>query len=90
MGRILKLRHKDEYYYIDLGNIKSIETSDYGTCVNIYFLKGFDYVVNPKSGECELLEPHIQFSFGRDKQKFDFAKTISEEWEKYLEGNEID
>jgi hypothetical protein len=90
MGRIFKFHHNNEYNFVDLGNIKSINTSDYGTCVNIYFLKGFEYVVNPKSGECELLEPYIQFSFNNNKQKFDFAKNISEEWEKYLEGKEID
>jgi len=86
MGRILKFRHDDGDNYIDLGNIKSIHTSDYGNCVNIYFLKGFEYVVNPISGESELLEPHIQFSFNKNQQRLNFAEKISEEWRKYLEG----
>lgn len=90
MGRILKFRHDGGDNFVDLGNIKSIYTSDYGTCVNIYFLKGFEYVVNPESGKCELLEPYIQFCFNKNQQKLDFAKNISEEWEKYLEGKEID
>ena len=90
MGRILKIRHEDGDYFIDLGNIKSISTFDDGTCVNIYFLKGFEYVVHPVSGECELLEPYIQFGFSNNQQRVDFAKYISKEWEKYLEGNEIE
>lgn len=90
MGRILNLRHDGSDNYIDLGNIKYINTFDEGTCVNIYLLKGFEYIVNPILDKYELLEPYIQFSFSSDRKKLAFAKTIFEEWEKYLEGKGID
>ena len=90
MGRILNLRHDDGDNFIDLGNIKSINTFDHGTCVNIYLLKGFEYIVNPILDKYELLEPCIQFSFSTKRQRLDFVKMISEEWEKYLEGQGID
>lgn len=90
MKRIYEFRYDDGDNFIDLGNIKSIYTSDYGTCVTIYFLKGFEYVANPKSGEYDLIEPYIQFSFSKDQEKLDFARSITKEWEKYLESVEID
>ena len=87
MDRILKFRHEDEDFFIDLGNIKYVNTSEYGNCVNIYFLKGFEYVVNPNSGKCELIEPNIQLSFNNDTKKHNFANNISQKWKEYLDGN---
>ncbi len=90
MGRIFI--YGDEAY--DLGNIKHIDTTPfsggYGGCyVNIHLLKGNEYVFNEDTGTTELIEPKIKKGFGEDRYAMSFIKTISEEWEKYLESKEI-
>ncbi|MGC3977782.1 MAG: hypothetical protein QM751_05815 [Paludibacteraceae bacterium] len=90
MGRIFI--YGDESY--DLGNIKHINTTPfsggYGGCyVNIHLLKGNEYVFNEETETTELIEPKIVKGFGEDRYAMSFIKTISEEWEKYLESKEI-
>lgn len=84
---------------IDLGNIKHIEekyadTSNGYPCdwyVQIELLNGSEYVLNPNTGETELIKPTIKIkgSGSAGEMKF-IIKEISEQWEKYLESKEID
>lgn len=87
MGRIFI--HGDRIY--DLGNIKHIDFSDSysGFYVNIYLLRGHEYIFNPETEKTELIEPKIAKRYGEEIDAKSFIKTISEEWGKYLENNEV-
>jgi len=84
---------------IDLGNIKHIEAKYASTnngypCdwyVQIELLKGNEYVLNPKTGETELIKPAIKIKCSYDGGDVETViKDISEQWGKYLESKEID
>lgn len=82
----------DEAY--DVSNIKYIDTTPfsggYGGCyVNIHLLRGYEYVFNPETEITELIEPIIIKGYGNDSHAMSFIKTLSEEWEKYLESIEF-
>lgn len=75
---------------IDLGNIKNIRTVPFsgntgGYYVVIELLKGREYVFNPDNEETELFEPQIKEGFGEIERVDFFIRSITEEWEKYLE-----
>jgi len=75
---------------IDLGNIKNIRTVLFsgntgGHYVIIELLKGREYVFNPETEEIELFEPQIKEGFGKIEWADFFIKSITEEWNKYLE-----
>lgn len=89
MGRIFI--YGDEAF--DLGNIKNIDTTPYsggygGCYVNIHLLRGNEYVFNPDNETVELIKPKITKGFGEDRYAMSFIKTLTEEWEKYLESKE--
>lgn len=82
---------------IDLGNIKHIEEKYANTCngypcdwyVQIELLNGNEYVLNPNTGETELIKPVIKIKCS-DGSVETVIKEIAEQWEKYLESKEID
>lgn len=79
----------------DLGNIKYIEVEPFsnnsdGCYVLIHLLKGREYVYNAESDATELIEPIIKKGFGKLKYANFFIKSISVEWENYLENNETE
>lgn len=83
----------DEVY--DLGNIKHIDTRPFSGCndgcyVQIHLLKGNEYVFNPETETTKLIEPKIEKGFSKNSHAVSFIKTISAEWEKYLESREIE
>ena len=85
MSRLFKFRHSYLDYVIDLGNIKSIEIGVLSSFVRIKLLRNFEYVINPKNNELELLEPEIGIDFSSDEKAQVFAETISKAWEIYLD-----
>lgn len=87
MNRIFKIKNEYDYFWIDLGNIKTISTSDIGNMVHVYLLRGYEYITLPNNYEKELNEPILEFTFDSDKKKFEFANTLIKAWEEYLEEN---
>lgn len=90
MGRI----YFDGDDAFDLGNIKNIDTTPYsggyiGCYVNIHLLRGNEYVFNPDNETTELIKPKIRKGFGEHSHALSYIKSLTEEWEKYLESKEI-
>ena len=81
---------------IDLGNIKHIEEKYADTCngypcdwyVQIELLNGNEYVLNPNTGETELIKPLIKIKCS-DGSVETVVKEIAEQWEKYLDSREF-
>lgn len=86
--RLYEFRHSFLDYIIDLGNIKSIEIGRLSPFVRIKLLRSFEYVINPQNNDLELLVPEIGLDFTTKQKAQEFAKTLSEAWEIYLNINE--
>ena len=85
MSRLFKFRHSYLDYVIDLGNIKSIEIGVLSSFVRIKLFRNFEYVINPKNNDLELLEPEIGLDFSTNEKAQVFAETLSKAWKIYLD-----